>query len=30
MSMYNLGDGMQTTIAYTDPNHEEVKNTSGL
>lgn len=30
MIMYNFGDGIQTTIAYTDPNHEEVKNTSGL
>lgn len=28
--MYNLGSGIETTLAYTDPNHKEVKNTSGL
>lgn len=28
--MYNLGDGIETTLAYTDPNHEEIKDTSGL
>ena len=28
--MYNLGDGIETTLAYTDPNHEEIKDTAGL
>ena len=28
--MYNLGSGIETTLAYTDPNHKEVKNTAGL
>ena len=28
--MYNLGGGIETTLVYADPNHEEVKDNSGL
>ena len=28
--MYNLGDGIETTLVYTDSNHEEIKDTTGL
>lgn len=30
LMMYNLGDGIETSLAYTDPNHEEIKDTTGL
>lgn len=30
LMMYNLGDGIETSLAYTNPNHEEIKDTTGL